>query len=115
MLVEYISILEELMEKLIELANKIEDKETYYEKLIEIVKEIEYTINLLFQIFSDVELAETAGFDKIYILQILQDLMSGIENDDRVLLVDVLRFGLYQELHKVYEFMLVINEEMEEA
>lgn len=115
MLVEYILILEKLMKKLMELANKIEEKEAYSEMLKESVKEIEYTINLLFQIFSDVEIAEAAGFDNIYILQILQDLMNAIENDDRVLLIDVLRFALYVELQKVYEFMIAINEEMEEA
>ena len=114
MLDEYIASLKQLVQIMIETADKIEDSNDYREKLIGTVKEIEEGLNLLFQLFSDEEIAEAAAFDKIYILQILQDLMNAMENEDKVLLVDVLRFGLNIELQRTCMFLIEINDNLGE-
>lgn len=114
MLDEYILNLEHLLQSLTETADAIEDTDIYKENLTNVIKEIENNINLLFQLFSDEEIAMAANFDKTYILQILQDLMNAMENEDKVLLVDILRFGLYTEMQNACLFLKEINENLEE-
>lgn len=98
--------LQEMNKKAEELAVKIEGGETYMEELKLYLPILNQTIMKLFEVIQNPENLLELSPD--FVLQVLNDIIYGIENEDAVCLIDVLRYGLIElfdyvtaELHGV--------------
>lgn len=78
-------------ETAVDLANKIENEEAYMNELKAYLPTLTQTISKLFEIMQN-EAAIDINPD--FVLQVLNDIVYGIENEDAVCLADVLRYGL---------------------
>ncbi len=78
-------------ETAVDLANKIEDEEAYMDELKAYLPTLTQTISTLFELMQN-EAAIEVNPD--FVLQVLNDIIYGIENEDSVCLADVLRYGL---------------------
>ena len=77
--------LEEAIESIDHLCNQMVNQENYQKDLPECVGKINIAMSILLN---------DPMIHSPLLLQLLQDMMSGIENQDEVLLLDVLRFGM---------------------
>lgn len=86
--------LQEMNKKAEELAVKIEGGETYMEELKLYLPILNQTIMKLFEVIQNPENLLELSPD--FVLQVLNDIIYGIENEDAVCLIDVLRYGLIE-------------------
>lgn len=86
--------LQEMSKKAEELAVKIEGGETYMEELKLYLPILNQTIMKLFEVIQNPENLLELSPD--FVLQVLNDIIYGIENEDAVCLIDVLRYGLIE-------------------
>ena len=76
-----------------DLADKIEHEEAYMDGLKAYLPTLTQTISKLFTVMQ----SETAiDVSPDFVLQVLNDIIYGIENEDSVCLADVLRYGLVE-------------------
>jgi hypothetical protein len=76
------------------IGNKIENEEIYMGELKACLPEINQRIQAIFALTEDSEVS--LGINKEFVLQVLSDLVYGIEQEDQVFLLDVLRYGLLE-------------------
>lgn len=76
------------------IAAKIEQGEAYMEELNSCLPLLNQTIITLFDMIQDTSIPLEINPD--YVLQVLNDILYGIEKEDSVYLVDVLRYGLIE-------------------
>lgn len=76
------------------IANKIELKKQYMNDIRAYLPLLNQSITELFRLSQDPE--SFLELNQEFVLQILNDILYGIENEDMVLLLDVLRYGLLQ-------------------
>ena len=74
------------------IGDKIERGEAYLEELNGSLPALNKIINGLFELLQTTEFGLEISTD--FILQVLNDILYGIENEDAVFLLDVLRYGL---------------------
>lgn len=113
MLEAYIKSLAETIDKLETLEEKLENNIDYKDDLVSCINAVNDTIGMLFRLFTD-DIAAQVGFKKEYIIQILKDWMDGIENNDRVLLLDTMRYGLIEEFDRDISILTEIEKAMED-
>lgn len=113
MLEVYIKSLTETIEKLETLEEKLENNIDYKDDLVNCINAVNDTVGMLFRLFTD-DIAAQVGFKKEYIIQILKDWMDGIENNDRVLLLDTMRYGLIEEFDRDILILTEIEKAMED-
>jgi hypothetical protein len=77
-----------------QIGNKIENKENYMGELKACLPEINQRIQAIFALTEDSGVS--LGINKEFVLQVLSDLVYGIEQEDQVFLLDVLRYGLLE-------------------
>lgn len=76
-----------------DLADKIEREEAYMDELKAYLPTLTQTISKLFAMMQD---GAAIDFSQDFVLQVLNDIIYGIENEDAVCLADVLRYGLVE-------------------
>lgn len=84
--------LQQQSKKAEELAAKIECGEAYMEELRSYLPVLNQTIMKLFEIMQNPE--NSLEISRDFVLQVLNDIVYGIEKEDSVCLADVLRYGL---------------------
>lgn len=81
------------------IGDKIENHEAYIEDIREYLPSLNQMIMSLFTAIQESRLRMELNQD--FIVQVLNDVLYGIENEDSVFLLDVLRYGLLE----VYEYI----------
>ena len=77
--------LEEAIESINNLCKQILEQKNYQKDLPQCVEKINTAMSILLK---------DASINSLLLVQLLQDMMHGVENQDEVLLLDVLRFGI---------------------
>lgn len=91
---EFLNVLQQHIQVVEEIGTKIEQREAYMDRLrayVPLLNEMMTTIFELMQI-PEIQLELSQEF----VLQVLNDIIYGIENEDSVFLLDVLRYGLLE-------------------
>lgn len=86
----------ELVEKI---GDKIENRNPYMEDLREYLPFLNQIITTIVGLIQEPEIS--LELNQGFILQVLNDILYGIENEDSVFLLDVLRYGLLEIYHYV--------------
>lgn len=81
------------------IGDKIENHEAYIEDIKEYLPSLNQMIMSLFTAIQESKLCVELNQD--FIVQVLNDILYGIENEDSVFLLDVLRYGLLE----LYEYI----------
>ena len=81
------------------IADKIENGEAYMEELRSYLPMLNQTILTLFEMIRDTVIPVAINGE--FVLQVLNDILYGIEKEDPVFLVDVLRYGLIE----IYDYV----------
>lgn len=84
-------------EKIEVIADKIDNGECYMEEMKEYLPQLNQTITALFEMIQD----STLQINQNFVLQVLNDILYGIEHEDSVFLEDVLRYGLIE----IYDYI----------
>lgn len=79
------------------IADKIEAGEAYIDDMRAYIPSLSQMITTLYQLADEGVLQ----IDQEFIMRVLADILSGIENEDTVLLLDVLRYGLLE----IYDYI----------
>lgn len=96
---EFINLLQLHLESAEKIGNKIENGEEYMEEIRQYLPSLN---QLVTEIFRMVQCPENGlEIDTEFVLQVLNDILYGIEHRDSVYLLDVLRYGLLE----IYEFL----------
>lgn len=96
---EFLIELKKQKEKIQEIADRIENQESYMGEMKEFLPELNRTITALFGMIQDSTLQ--IEINQNFVLQVLNDVLYGIEHEDSVFLEDVLRYGLIE----VYDYI----------
>lgn len=91
---EFLNLLQSQIETAEQIANKIENGEEYMEAVREYLPALNQTVTSIFQIAQEPDSALEINVD--FVLQVLNDILYGIEHQDSVFLLDVLRYGLLE-------------------
>ena len=96
---EFLIELQHQTEKVEAIAHKIENGEVYLEDMKGYLPELNKTVTTLFEMIQD----STVQIDlnENFVLQVLNDILYGIEHEDSVFLEDVLRYGLIE----IYDYI----------
>jgi hypothetical protein len=91
---EFLVELQKEMHDIEQIGIKIEKSENYMGELRAYLPAVNQRVQAIFALSDDPE----TGFkiNREFVLQVLGDLIYGIENDDKVFLLDVLRYGLLE-------------------
>lgn len=81
------------------ICNKIENGETYIEDIRAYLPELNQMTVSILNIMQDPEIS--LEMDPAFMMQVLNDVLYGIENEDGVFLLDVLRYGLLE----IYDYI----------
>ena len=87
-------MIEEQIEIVTRISEKIENGEKYLEELKGYLPALNQVILKIFEGIADPQLA--LDVNQEFILQVLNDIIYGIEQEDTVFLLDVLRYGLLE-------------------
>ncbi len=79
------------------IGDKIENGENYMEDMKGYLPALNQMMTGIFQILQ--EPASPLGLNQGYVVQVLNDILYGIEHRDSVFLLDVLRYGLLEIYH----------------
>lgn len=91
---EILNLLQSQIETAEEIGNKIENGENYMEEIRGFLPQLKQLITELFQVIQIPD--STLEIDSGFVMQVLNDILYGIENQDSVFLLDVLRYGLLE-------------------
>lgn len=86
--------LQEQIERVELIAKKIESNEAYMEELKGYLPMLNQTILTLFDVIQNCTIPIEINSE--FVLQVLNDILYGIEQEDSVYLLDVLRYGLIE-------------------
>lgn len=91
---EFLNLLQSQIETAKEIGNKIENGEDYMEDIREYLPFINQVVTATLQMAQGSE--PVLEIDPEFILQVLNDILYGIEHRDSVFLLDVMRYGLLE-------------------
>lgn len=91
---EFLNLLQSQIETAEQIGNKIENGEEYMEAVRAYLPSLNRTVTSVFQIAQGSEAALDINAE--FVLQVLNDILYGIEHRDSVFLLDVLRYGLLE-------------------
>lgn len=91
---EFLNLLQSQIETAEQIGNKIENGEEYMEDVREYLPSLNQMLTSIFQIAQKPETAFDINTE--FVLQVLNDILYGIEHRDSVFLLDVLRYGLLE-------------------
>lgn len=91
---EFLQILVQHIETVEGISNKIESGEAYMQDMKAYMPSLQSMIKTIFDLkqISELNLSINTGF----VVQVLNDIVYGIENEDTVFLLDTLRYGLLE-------------------
>ena len=89
---EFQTLLQSQIETAEQIGNKIENGEEYMEEIRSYLPSLEQTMTSIFQLAQESVLEINTEF----VLQVLNDILYGIEHRDSVFLLDTLRYGLLE-------------------
>lgn len=93
---EFLNQLQLHLETAMEIGNKIENGEEYMEEIRQYLPSLNELVTEIFR------MAENGlEIDTKFVLQVLNDILYGIEHRDSVYLLDVLRYGLLE----IYDYL----------
>lgn len=96
---EFLNLLQLQIETAEQIGNKIENSEEYMEDIRAYLPSLNQTVTSIFQIAQEPESGLEINVE--FVLQVLNDILYGIEHRDSVFLLDVLRYGLLE----IYYYM----------
>lgn len=91
---EFLNLLQSQIETAEQIGNKIENGEEYMEDIRAYLPSLNQTVTSIFQIAQEPESGLEINAE--FVLQVLNDILYGIEHRDSVFLLDVLRYGLLE-------------------
>lgn len=91
---EFLNLLQSQIETAEEIGNKIENNEEYMEAFREYLPSLNQMLTSIFQMSQGSETVMEISPE--FVLQVLNDILYGIEHQDSVFLLDVLRYGLLE-------------------
>ena len=91
---EFVELLQQHMETVAQIGDKIEKEEPYMNELKNYLPSLNQVIMSVFELVDHPQIQ--LDVSKEFILQLLNDIVYGIENEDSVYLLDVLRYGLLE-------------------
>lgn len=91
---EFYLLLEKNIELVEKISDKIENREPYMEALREYLPFLNQMITNVVSMTQEPEIS--LGLNQGFVLQVLNDILYGMENEDSVFLLDVLRHGLLE-------------------
>ncbi len=91
---EFLNLLQSQIETAEQIGNKIENGEEYMEDIRAYLPSLNQTVTSIFQIAQ--EPGSGLEINAEFVLQVLNDILYGIEHRDSVFLLDVLRYGLLE-------------------
>lgn len=91
---EFLNLLHSHIETAEEIGNKIENGEEYMEDVREYLPSLNQMVTAIFQMAQSSE--RVLEINPEFVLQVLNDILYGIEHRDSVFLLDVLRYGLLE-------------------
>ncbi len=96
---EFIILLQQHLESAEKIGNKIENGEEYMEEIRQYLPSLNQLVTEIFRMAQDPE--NGLEIDTEFVLQVLNDILYGIEHRDSVYLLDVLRYGLLE----IYDYL----------
>lgn len=96
---EFLNMLRGHIEIIKQLTTKIENEENYLDELRGYLPSLNQMITVIFEMIVNPRIQLDVNQD--FILQVLNDIVYGIEQEDAVFLLDVLRYGLLE----LYEYI----------
>lgn len=91
---EFLEALQQHIGLVEKIGDKIEQKEAYMEDIREYLPYLNQMITAIFDLMQNPQ--NPLEIDRGFVLQVLNDVVYGIENEDSVFLLDVLRYGLLE-------------------
>lgn len=91
---EFLNLLQSQIETAEEIGNKIENGEEYMEDVREYLPSLNQMVTSVFRVAQEPE--SVLEINTEFVLQVLNDILYGIEHRDSVFLLDVLRYGLLE-------------------
>lgn len=91
---EFINELRQHIEDVEEICNKLENGETCMESIRNYLPSLNQMITTVFDLKQAPE--NSLDISQEFVIQVLNDIIYGIENEDFVFLLDVLRYGLLE-------------------
>lgn len=91
---EFLNLLQSQIETAEDIGNKIENGETYMEDIRIFLPQLNQMITAVFDMIQSPEVA--LEIDPGFVTQVLNDILYGIEYQDSVFLLDVIRYGLLE-------------------
>lgn len=91
---EFMEMLQKHEKQVAQICNKIESGEHYLDDLREYLPALNQMVLSIFTLMDDPQIQ--LDLNKEFILQVLNDIVYGIEQEDDVYLLDVLRYGLLE-------------------
>lgn len=96
---EFLSALQQNIDAVNEIGNKIERGEAYMDELKSSLPSFSRMASEIFGLLQNSEVA--LDLNPEFMMQVLNDMIYGIEQEDSVFLLDVLRYGLME----IYEYI----------
>lgn len=93
-MLEFIELLHQHIEIVEKIGDKIENRGNYMEDIREYLPYLNQIITQILQMTQKEEIL--LKIDPSFVIQVLNDILYGIENRDAVFLLDVLRYGLLE-------------------
>lgn len=97
---DFYDLLRKNAELVEEIGRKIENKQSYMEELRAYMPSLNQMVTTILGITQEPQVV--LELNQAFILQVLSDILYGMENEDSVFLLDVLRYGLL-EIYKYIE------------
>lgn len=91
---EFLNLLQSQIETAEEIGNKIENGEKYMEAVREYLPSLNQMLTSIFQMAQGAK--PVLEISPEFVVQVLNDILYGIEHQDSVFLLDVLRYGLLE-------------------
>lgn len=91
---EFLNLLQSQIDTAEEIGNKIENGEAYMEDIRKYLPSLNQMITEVFRMMQDPVLV--LDINPEFVTQVLNDVLYGIEHQDSVFLLDVLRYGLLE-------------------
>lgn len=91
---DFLKLLQQHIDVIEHIGNKIEKHEAYMEELKEYLPTMNQMITTIFNLVQSPEIP--LSINQEFVLQVLKDIVDGMEREDSVFLLDVLRYGLLE-------------------
>lgn len=91
---EFLNVLQQHIDVVGEITDKMENGENYFDELQGYLPPLNQMITEIFELINNPQIRLDVNRD--FILQVLNDIAYGMEQEDRVFLLDVLRYGLLE-------------------